>query len=40
VEHSGFPTALTNHHIIQQGASLAAEEEEIDRARDEAEDLG
>jgi len=31
------------HHqieILQQGASLAAEEEEIDRARDEAEDFG
>jgi hypothetical protein len=25
---------------LQQGASLAAEEEEIDRARDEAEDFG
>ena len=26
--------------MLQQGASLAAEEEEIDRARDEAEDFG
>ena len=40
-QESGFPSTVQQHHsILQQGASLAAEEEEIDRARDEAEDIG
>lgn len=40
-QDSGF--LPSNHHqfeILKQGASMAAEEEEIDRARDEAEDFG
>lgn len=36
----GCFSSSMQHQMLQQGASLAAEEEEIDRARDEAEDFG
>lgn len=35
-----LPPTQHQFDILKQGASMAAEEEEIDRARDEAEDLG
>lgn len=40
-QDSGFlPSIHHQFEILKQGASMAAEEEEIDRARDEAEDYG